>query len=68
MVLQSVELEYCTTGRETLCRTVKMLVTLLMEWLNNVSLLQIAAVKVPEGLDPAQLAISVAQVLPLTKR
>ena len=34
--------EYCTTGRETLCRTVKMLVTLLMEeWLNNVSLLQI---------------------------
>ena len=32
-----------------------MLVTLLMEeWLNNVSLLADYAVKVPEGLDPAQ--------------
>ena len=46
--------EYCTTGRETLCRTVKMQVTLLMEeWLNNVSLLQIRS-ESTRGLDPAQ--------------
>ena len=47
--------EYCTTGRETLCRTVKNAGYSVDGWMAEQCIVTADyAVKVPEGLDPAQ--------------